>query len=278
MGFVINPYVFGGASAFSPTDIATLKTWYDASDTATISDAGGGAVSAWNDKSGNDRHLSQGTSARRPTTGVSTLNGLNVLNFAGDDSLVDTGATSFWRFLHDGGVGNDIAEVWMVFKPGTTANPNVYMVVGGTFNGTSGNLGAQLLYDDRSSLSRNDRLDALVLTGSGFTLSVGAGSANNLISANSFHMLEWIIDASNATTLDRNTFIVDEGTPSKTNTATAAAGAGDPPQGLVIGAETAASTANGLVGSVAEVLTFDGALTTDERTALRAYLTTKWAI
>lgn len=263
---------------FSPTDIAALKTWWDASDTATITDAGSGAVSQWNDKTGNARNLTQPTSARRPVTGVTTLNGLNVLNFAGDDVIGDLGATSFWRFLHDGGTGNAIAEVWAVIKPGNTANPNVQMRLWATWNGTSGNLGALVNYADRSGSGENDRLSAFVTIGTGTNTCIGVSSPNDLIPANAFHLIEWITDASNATASQRNTFVVDQGTPSKTNTATNSPAAGDPVQGLMIGGLSISASTDGLIGSVAEILTFDGALTTDERTALRAYLTTKWGL
>ena len=67
-----------------------LISWYDASDTASITDAGAGAVSQLNDKSGNGNHLVQATGGSRPTTGTRTINGLNVLDFDGTaDTLGD---------------------------------------------------------------------------------------------------------------------------------------------------------------------------------------------
>jgi hypothetical protein len=61
----------------------------DASDTSTITEAGGD-VSQWDDKSGNARHVIQATGANQPTTGANTQNGLNVLDFDGDDFLAKT--------------------------------------------------------------------------------------------------------------------------------------------------------------------------------------------
>ncbi|WP_152051824.1 hypothetical protein [Tautonia marina] len=66
--------------AFAPTDISNIALWLDAADTSSIT-ASGGAVSQWNDKSGNARHATQGTPSNRPTSGSRTLNGLNVLDF-----------------------------------------------------------------------------------------------------------------------------------------------------------------------------------------------------
>lgn len=71
----------GGAvtpPAFSPSDISGLAAWYDASDTSTITQAAG-LVSQWNDKSSNANHATQVTGALQPTTGASTINGLNVI-------------------------------------------------------------------------------------------------------------------------------------------------------------------------------------------------------
>lgn len=63
---------------FSPLDLPGLALWLDASDLSTITESGG-AVSQWDDKSGNANHATQGTGAAQLTTGASTLNSLNVL-------------------------------------------------------------------------------------------------------------------------------------------------------------------------------------------------------
>jgi hypothetical protein len=76
---------------FSPLP---LLLWLDASDTSTIT-ASSGSVSQWNDKSGNGRHVSQGTSTNRPTTGSTTKNSLNAITFDGtNDRLLRTTSDS----------------------------------------------------------------------------------------------------------------------------------------------------------------------------------------
>jgi hypothetical protein len=67
-----------------------LLGWYDASDPLTITSSGS-AVSQWNDKSGKGQHLTQGTGAAQPKTGTRTLNGLNVLDCDGGDSMTRSG-------------------------------------------------------------------------------------------------------------------------------------------------------------------------------------------
>lgn len=87
-----------GASTFSPDDIAGLQLWLDASDETTIT-ASSGAVSQWDDKSGNGNHVSQGTAAAQPTTGTRTLNAQNVIDFDGTDnmrSLTSVGVPQPW--------------------------------------------------------------------------------------------------------------------------------------------------------------------------------------
>lgn len=61
--------------------------WLDASDTSTIT-ASSGAVSQWNDKSGNGRHFTQSTGTAQPTTGTTTQNNLNVLVFDGTSDFL----------------------------------------------------------------------------------------------------------------------------------------------------------------------------------------------
>lgn len=70
---------------WTPAEIST-ELWLDAADAATISESGG-AVSQWSDKSGNDRHATQGTAANKPTTGTHTQNSLNAMRFDGADDF-----------------------------------------------------------------------------------------------------------------------------------------------------------------------------------------------
>lgn len=99
----------------TPASIADLFLWYDAADTATITESGGN-VSQWDDKSGNDNHLVQATAAAQPLTGDDTLNGRNVLSFV-TNNFMDTSSnvtldSSFTCFIvvnnvDVSGVGNE---------------------------------------------------------------------------------------------------------------------------------------------------------------------------
>ena len=108
-------------------DLVSPALWLDASDLSTITiDTG---VSEWRDKSGNNRHLSQSQSARRPTFNPLGLNNLptvsalsasqqwlstntNTSGFSGGSSLwaiivctMDSSTGSYGRLLSFGQVG-----------------------------------------------------------------------------------------------------------------------------------------------------------------------------
>ena len=91
----VNQALTVATASFVPTDIAGLVAWYDASDAGSITESSG-AVSQWDDLSGNGYHLTQSTGSLQPTTGTRTQNGLNVLDFAGDILTVAVTETSPW--------------------------------------------------------------------------------------------------------------------------------------------------------------------------------------
>ena len=59
-------------TVWNPSMITTAL-WLDAADASTITESGG-AVSQWNDKSGNDRNATQTTPSNRPTYSSSSIN------------------------------------------------------------------------------------------------------------------------------------------------------------------------------------------------------------
>lgn len=59
-------------TAWTPAEITTAL-WLDAADASTITESGG-AVSQWDDKSGNGRHVLQATENKKPTYNLTGLN------------------------------------------------------------------------------------------------------------------------------------------------------------------------------------------------------------
>lgn len=82
--FIINSFA---RALWTPSEITTTA-WYDAADLGTITHSGG-AISQWDDKSGNDYHVTQSTGSKQPDTGTRTIGGKNVIEFNGGQVLAN---------------------------------------------------------------------------------------------------------------------------------------------------------------------------------------------
>lgn len=88
---LINPYVL--SKLWTPAQITT-SLWLDAADSSTITTVSG-AVSQWNDKSGNNRHATQSTASQRPTLIAADRLGRDVVSFDGSNDFLATTAGSY---------------------------------------------------------------------------------------------------------------------------------------------------------------------------------------
>jgi hypothetical protein len=68
--------------------------WLDAADASTVTTVSG-AVSQWNDKSGNGRSATQATAGNRPAYTTAALNSRNVITFDGTDDWVGLASSIF---------------------------------------------------------------------------------------------------------------------------------------------------------------------------------------
>jgi len=112
------------ASGFDPRTVASLFAWYDAADATSLT-FNGSNVSQINDKSGNGRHLTQGTASTQPGYVSNGINGRGVIAPDGSDDrlLLAADITAFKpRYV----VG--------AFMPKST-NPGAYVKVGADGNG-----------------------------------------------------------------------------------------------------------------------------------------------
>lgn len=80
-----------GAELWTPAQITTAL-WLDAADASTITTVNG-AVSQWNDKSGNGRNATQSTAGARPL--LTTVGGYPVIQFDGVDDWMNIAASFF---------------------------------------------------------------------------------------------------------------------------------------------------------------------------------------
>lgn len=83
--------VFAGStrlrSLWTPERISTAL-WLDAADASTINTVSG-AVSQWNDKSGNGKNASQSTATNRPSYNATGFNGRPVVSFDGSNDFLE---------------------------------------------------------------------------------------------------------------------------------------------------------------------------------------------
>jgi hypothetical protein len=109
------------ATGWTPAQITTAL-WLDASDAATVERVSG-AVSQWNDKSGNNRNVTQSTSGKRPIYVSAGINSLNTIRFDGiDDELISTSIGL--------PVGLSARSAFCVYKPNRTSGTQSNAIFG----------------------------------------------------------------------------------------------------------------------------------------------------
>lgn len=221
---------------------ASMTSWYDASqlDSIVITT---GAVDTWRDISGNQRHAIQTSSGNRPTSGAATINGLNVLSFAGSPAqsiLPASGAfpnlstTSATTFLVGFCTGAATGAVFL----GNGATLRYWMgVTGGTTN-LFANFGS-------TPLALNTSVPSNV------TPFIGMMSYNIATST--------------------GTFSVNNGTP-LTGSVTYASIQGD----VRIGGRT--NLVAVISGTIGEIITFSSILDAADELSMWQYLGTKWGV
>lgn len=264
LGIIASAGVSGGGGIV-PTDIAGLKAWWDASDTSTIS-LSGSAVTQWNDKSGNGFHVTQSTSAQRPSSGINTINSKNVLTFGGDDCL--TAATaSDWNFLHN----STGATVFAVAIDDNTVDFE-YSIFANSVGSSERGVGLRIALDGANPRT----LSPFVSTGG------GSGTLVSLISGGSFTQgtafyVSGIWDNSNATLANRSLWRKNGGTQFGTNAQDDSPSSSNPARALLIGNNTN-SGSYAYTGKIAEIILYTGVLSGTNITNLNSYLASKWGI
>jgi hypothetical protein len=101
---------------------AAVRMWYDADDASTFSFSSGAVVSQWRDKSGNARHLAQGTVAAQPQRNGTINAKSNGVAFDGNDDVLLWNGTT---------VSTSPFTIVVVAKPiAVKANANIFDVSG----------------------------------------------------------------------------------------------------------------------------------------------------
>jgi hypothetical protein len=248
---------------WTPAEITTAL-WLDAADSGTITLVDD-KVSHWDDKSGSGRHFSQGIAGSRPQNG-SPLNEKNTLQFS-SSFLTSISTNATWSFLHD---GTQTTRTYAVVKFGTTADPDaVYGLYGNTAD-VQTNVGAQIFWDDRSSISRNDWFIHLVHRAA--TGRVVLNSATDYAVPDTWHILQVRSAPSASPAASRSTISRNGANSQANNTETNAPSTTASGRHLQVGA-----VGNGvfpLTGTIAEIIIASDS----DAQKIEGYLAWKWGL
>lgn len=249
--------LFSRFQPFSPTLVPGLTGWWDASDSATLFDAtsGGSAVAAdggvarWEDKSGNGRHWTQGTSGNRPARKTAVRNSLDVLRFDGSNDLMQ-------------------ANGWQADDVVSASAFTCFAVAVATSVTTDSGLGfsnQMITGDEAAWLSlfffRSSGLVGVFATDSDFRSVTSSYSAGDWKAFSSW----W--SSSN----EQLSLTVNGGTASTAALASLFGTA----NGMNLGAGGSNTRLN---GDIAELIFYNVALSATDREAVESYLIDKWAI
>jgi hypothetical protein len=261
-----------------------LQLWLDASDASTLFDAtsGGslvaadGGVARWEDKSGNGRHATQGTSDNRPLRKTAIQGGRDVLRFDGsDDSLSIASSKATFKFLHSAD-----STVFAVFKSGTTANPgHTNYVVFGTANTFTTVVGVTFYTGDSNPTTANDALYWYVSRGVTGTYPVYF-DGNGYFPSNSFGLISLLSRPQDGTSANRLAMRRNGANLSSANSpggSPQTAAGDDSTNDLTIG-RLPSGESDFLNGDIAEIIIYNSALSDTDRALVESYLMSKWAI
>ena len=226
---------------WTPSKIDTAL-WLDAADADTIT-LNSGNVSQWDDKSGNARHYTQGTSAQQPAYLTAEVNGLNVLDFNGSSHNLE-------RITTDKGL--PVSTEMTVFEVFRRASVGILSNLLGGANASGTPYSLQWWTDNvRYSGLRN--------------LNAGFGTHGTADTATGHFISSLKRDATNVTLWSNGTQV---GTPQAAQSASAS------PNLLYVGRRAT----NYHNGQILEIIAVASALSDADRQKIEGYLAWKWGL
>ena len=238
-----------------PTEIAGLALWLDANDLDTLwqddgvtaADGDGDPVGRWDDKSGNDRHVSQATAGKRPVVKLDVQNGLNVVRF-------DAGSTQWMASASTQVVGAD--GTWTAFAVAEAANTTTYKNI----------LDSDIYTTRIAQFLRFNSNDVEAIA-----FNTAKNNFNDL--SGQTHDAEWVILTGVRTTTTVEAFLNGASNGAKATTGTPIATSLPVYVGRYGQLETQL-----LSGDVGECLIYNSALSSDDQASVYEYLSQKWGI
>jgi hypothetical protein len=227
------------ASGFNPRSVSGLDLWFDAADSATVTEAGGAGtgVSTWANKSElTGRNMTQTTPNNRPLYTAAYLNGRQAVVFDGTDDLLNcTSATLTHPF-----------DLFAVMRHNSSYVSTKRFSVGVASQSISG--------------ARSSDTFLLMLNGTPF----GSAGGNPAVHPETFSVIEFAIDgAASVGRCNGQAFTTISGTVGTVN-----------PGGLTLGGGVGLFSDI----AVAECLVYSRILASGEQTKVTQYLRRKWGV
>jgi len=239
------------SASFSPTDLSNLALWLDAGDSSTITESGG-AVSQWDDKSGNARNISQGTGANQPTyTSGSHVSFNGTTDYLYTSSPFMHAAGAITAFLVYDNVTN--AGGAILSESNYTNNTPLYVPVTVNTTGTSMRF---LNRDDLATMSGGINVKDL---GGTFFDGVATGVA-----------------AFKDTGTELNAY--DDGVITSLSPLDYTRGSTTTLNRMTVGATIRTSVIDYVQGDIKEIVIYEGSLTNAEMNQVGNYLASKWGL
>ena len=266
--------LFTGSALWTPTQLNS-EVWLDAADSETIT-LNGSNVSQWSDKSGKNRHATQGIASYQPLFVSNVSNGLPAIQTDGGDTLVIGNRSLLFQNI-------EIATIAIVVKyvTGTyTANLiSAFVSTGTTTSQTRFALSASPNTDVTrlGLLARRTDTDQPVAIANSSTARTSPNVLDSVAiqigdaiysSAQANHFTNGIQDMTNASLLFPNAATLTSNTIPLNASLFSIAGTGTPP--------TAPTNPLPSGCQLFEVLMFNSTLSTTDRQKLEGYLAWKW--
>lgn len=239
-------------------DVASFNTFVGA---AT------GYITKWYDQSGNARDAVQATTTLQPELKPYQQNARPSIYYGGTKYLTVAASTSGYKSLHDGD-----ATANFVAQAGISPDPNAFYSVYGNNAGSGNNVGASLAFDDRTTASRNNGVNALISSGG---LQVVNDITNNVWTPNQFAIVAHATNPSLAAA-SRSDLYINNGARFSSNTVSNAASTANATYDLQIGA--LGNNVAPFTGYISEVNFFSVKLSDTDRDTLRDHQNTYYAV
>ena len=222
-----------------------VELWLDANDSSTIT-LNGSTVSQWDDKSGNNYHISQATASNQPAYVTSVLNSKNIVRFDGVNDIMSNASAQPVA-------GSASRTIFYVFSCNTTFTGWQYEY--GLYFGLASPV-------DGGVIAISQELAVRVSNGYRIFNQSNDDGSHAVISA-----------VQDGTNVSNYSMWKNGNALSATSTLSKELNIG---AGIHVGAHPQIS--NWLDGDIAEVIVYSSALSTSDRESVESYLSNKWGI